>query len=500
MAGLHTWAGVSLGALLFAIFWTGTLSVFDREIDRWMMPATRLAMPDALVSLDALSPLREAARASASSLSIWLPTERDPIIRASWRGASGTVLQMLDPGTGDGLPDPGTWAGTRFLYPFHYMLHVRLWQLGYWTVGLAAMAMLVLCVSGVIIHRRIFSDLFVLRLGSKPRRLLLDLHNVAGAIGLPFHFVITLSGLITFYLAYFPMVLQVGYQGDRQAFAREAQGAFARPRLAIRSDVVQLDLVVAEARRLWEGDWPRFVTVRYPGDAAAYVQVGRLDEGRVGGTPDIAYFDASTGRLLHQYGGGGAVLATQRTIAGLHLIQFRHWTVRWLYFGLGLLGCVLIATGSLFWMESRRRRHEQLGLGGVRLVAVLTVGSVTGILVATLSFFVANRLLPPDATFVGQDRASLEICAFYFAWLAAFAHAWLRPASAWADQCWAIAMLAAAAVLLNWVTTGDHPVRSVAHRHLWPIAGMDVVLATASAAAFMAWWKIDSRRLALDRA
>ncbi len=42
MNWLHTWAGVVLGGLLFAIFWMGTLSVFDREIDRWMAPMTRL--------------------------------------------------------------------------------------------------------------------------------------------------------------------------------------------------------------------------------------------------------------------------------------------------------------------------------------------------------------------------------------------------------------------------------------------------------------------------
>ena len=47
MNALHTWSGVVLGSLLFVIFWMGTLSVFDREIDRWMMPATRLASPSA---------------------------------------------------------------------------------------------------------------------------------------------------------------------------------------------------------------------------------------------------------------------------------------------------------------------------------------------------------------------------------------------------------------------------------------------------------------------
>lgn len=38
MVWLHSWAGVILGSVLFAIFWMGTLSVFDAEIDRWMMP------------------------------------------------------------------------------------------------------------------------------------------------------------------------------------------------------------------------------------------------------------------------------------------------------------------------------------------------------------------------------------------------------------------------------------------------------------------------------
>ena len=33
MGWLHTWAGLALGAILFAIFWMGTLSVFDREIE-----------------------------------------------------------------------------------------------------------------------------------------------------------------------------------------------------------------------------------------------------------------------------------------------------------------------------------------------------------------------------------------------------------------------------------------------------------------------------------
>ena len=55
MAALHTWAGVTIGALLFAIFWMGTLSVFSNEIDRWMLPDTRVGVRDAS-TVPSLSP------------------------------------------------------------------------------------------------------------------------------------------------------------------------------------------------------------------------------------------------------------------------------------------------------------------------------------------------------------------------------------------------------------------------------------------------------------
>ncbi len=495
MGWLHTWTGVVLAGLLFAIFWMGTLSVFDREIDRWMIPSTRLALPEKPVSIDALNPLiGEAVAARASLWSVLLATDRMPVIRVAWRAPSGPVMRYLDPATGAPLPDPGTLAGTRFLYPFHYNLHIRFAQLGSWLVGFAGMAMLVLCVSGVVIHRKLFADFFSFRIGKKPRRLILDLHNVAGVLGLPFHIAITLSGLIIFYSVYFSSVWQLVYQGDRRAFGAEAFDLFDRARSNQPGRLASLDEIVVQAREAWGGDLPRLVVVRHPGDARSYVQVSRADDNRVQAAADVATFDGTTGKLLHQRLDAKPVVTASRFISGLHLIQFRHWTLRWFYFGLGLLGCVLIATGALFWLESRRRHHAQLGLRGVRIVEGLTVGSVSGILVATLAFFVVNRLLPPGAASLGHGRAALEIWTFYLVWLATFAHAWCRPARAWVEQCVMISILAAAAVLLNWTTTGDHLGRTLGLRHLWPVGGMDLMLLLAAGLAAGVGLKLRRRK------
>lgn len=487
MNWLHTWAGVVLGALLFAIFWMGTLSVFDREIDLWMMPMTRLATGSSPASAELIRPaIADAATAKSSFLSAIFPTERQPAIRLHWSGKTGPVLRYVDPATGAALPDPGTLAGTGFLYPFHYMLHVQAGRLGAWLVGFAGMAMLALCVSGVVIHRKIFADFFTFRAEKMPRRLILDLHNVTGIVGLPFHFVITLSGLVIFFATYFPGTVQLAYDGDRRAFVRDSLDSFSRSRLGRPGDVASLDAMVDEAGRPWTGEGSVIVFVNHPGDAASYVEVSLPREDRINVLGDAAYFDASTGRLLHRRLDIKPVLTAERFILGVHVIQFRHWLLRWVYFGLGLVGCMLIATGFLFWLESRRRKHEQLALRGVPLVEGLAIGSLTGIVIATLAFFIVNRMMPLGLTFAGYDRAALEIWTFYVSWLASFAHAWLRPRAAWREQCAAIAVLAALAVLLNWITTGDHLARSLLHRHLWPIAGMDILLIVGGALASLA--------------
>jgi hypothetical protein len=249
-----------------------------------------------------------------------------------------------------------------------------------------------------------------------------------------------------------------------------------------------------QVRRLWNDDTPRSLSVFHPGDAGALVQIVRPNQDGVTAWADVAYFDAATGALLHQRSGERPVMKAWLFAVGLHLVQFRHWTLRWVYFGLGLLGCVMIASGHLYWLESRRKRHIQLGRLGVPIVDSLTIGSVTGILIATLAFFVVNRLLPLGITFAGYDRAALEVWTFYLVWLATFGHAWWRPHCAWVDQCWAIAALALTAVLLNWLTTGDHLIRSLSNQHLCMIAGMDVLLLVGAVVAALTAWKLQQRR------
>jgi hypothetical protein len=79
-----------------------------------------------------------------------------------------------------------------------------------------------------------------------------------------------------------------------------------------------------------------------------------------------------------------------------------------------------------------------------------------------------------------------------------------RMSLAWRDQCWTVATMAVTAVLLNWVTTGDHLVKTLGERY-WPVAGVDLFLLASAAVmalaasvlvmAFTLTWRPHSRRL-----
>jgi len=489
MIWLHTWAGVVLGSLLFAIFWMGTLSVFDREIDRWMMPDTRLAPAAQDMSLDRIARVvNSIVPAGANQWRVDLPTERVPVLRFSYRDSAGnTTIRQIDSASHAFIPDQGTKAGSGFIFPFHYSLQLKWNDLGKWLVGLAAMAMLVLLVSGVIIHKKIFAQFFTFRPQKRLQRSSLDLHNLTGVIGLPFHFVITLSGLIIFITIYFPQAHWSVYGGGKEAkaaYTAEAYGRFARPKANTPGTLASLDAMAGRAERKWAGGRPYFVRVWYPGDANSYVELRRSYARDITMNLDQIYFDAASGEVLHRFG-AAPVMTVQRFISGLHFIQFEHWPLRWLYFLAGLSGCVMIATGFLFWLEARRAQHAKRGLAGVRVVEGLTIGSVTGIMIATLAFFAVNRLLPLGIAFAGQERSALEIWTFYLVWMACFVHAWWRPAAAWREQVWTICALALACVLLNVITTGDHLIRAVSSG-IWAVAGMDAMLLVLALLATLA--------------
>ena len=84
MSWLHTWSGLLLGWLLYAVFFTGTLSYFVDEIDDWMRPELHASVPQAGAAEKAFSTLQTLAP-GASNWSVQLPSARQTAVEVSWR-------------------------------------------------------------------------------------------------------------------------------------------------------------------------------------------------------------------------------------------------------------------------------------------------------------------------------------------------------------------------------------------------------------------------------
>lgn len=526
MAWLHTWFGLALGYVLMACFFFGSLSVFDREIDRWAIPETRFA-PQPMPSFDRvltpvfrdLRPHPDDMEATAQRVIGPLPhpdtmpmsslfaytTHRDPVLAIGAefdipnkpRDASDDHQHVhgratIDPRSGKVLSDDQLKIGSGFYYPMHYSLNFTWKNVGYWIVGLAALVMLAALVSGVVMHRKIFRELFTFRPKKSTQRSVLDLHNLTGVVALPFHFFFAFTGLVIFASIYLPVSDTMLKPLARQHEVIEAaRTGLPHDPAGVAAPMASVDAMVVEAKRRWAArDMPGEVgllSIEHLGDQNGYVSLYRAGTDRVTLVGQGVHFKASTGEVIREDPVPTVVGSVNDFLTGLHLQHFEHWLLRWFYVLGGLAGCACIATGFIFFVEKRKKQHAAKGIAGSRVVDALAVTTVTGMVIAALAILVANRLLPDDL----PQRGDWQKYAFWATWLIAMAHAFWRTAPvgqariapAWREQCWAIAALAVAAVLLNWVTTGDHLIKTLGQGY-WPVAGLDLaMLVTAVLAA-----------------
>lgn len=530
---VHTWFGLVLGFVLVVAFFFGSLSVFDREIDRWAIPASRFA-PQPMPSFDAmLRPVFESIQPSKESLDSarklvdgplpahwdnpdsWgaYTTHRDPVLNmfAAWDTPNAKVpdsalgYRTIDPRSGKIFADDQLKIGSEFFYPLHHNLTLEYdltpngRDLGNWIVGFAGLVMLVALVSGVVMHRKVFREFFTFRPGKGTRRSVLDLHNMTGVLALPFHFFFAFTGLLIFAGTYFPVTdTQLEPLHELHEKIEERETGLPHDRAGVAAPLASVDAMVGEAQRRWAARGMAgevgSLTLTHVGDANGYVSIYRAGTDRIASVSEGIHFKASTGQVLREDPPQTAMGGVADFLTGLHLQHFRHWPLRWFYVLGGLMGTVCIATGLIFFVEKRKKQHAQTGNQGSRVVDALAVTTITGMLVATMTILIANRLLPEALPAGWLPRGSLEIYLFWTGWALAMLHAFVRSASvapgkinpAWREQCRAIAIMATLAVLLNWITTGDHLLRTIGTGY-WPVAGVDLsLLATAAAAAFAA--------------
>lgn len=447
MSGLHTWSGLVIGWLFFAIVLTGTATVFKSEIGGWMRPevTARAAPADAVTA--AVGWL-ERHHPKAQGWYLVAPDARSDTTEASFDDpqAPGGYRQVaLDPVTGS--PDAmRATLGGEFFYRFHFELQLP-YPWGRMLASAAAMLMLIALISGIVIHARIFKDLFTMRAG-KGKRSWLDAHNVLGVLALPFHLMITFTGIVTLLTLTLPWSATALYGDDlAKAFAEVSPGLISRAPAGTPATLAPIRPMLAEAEQRFGGGRIGRVSIANPGDANSIVTVAKHDGDQLGYARATASFEGATGKLLGVHVEERPAHRTYDVLYGLHMGRFAPSITRWLYFLCGLALAGTIATGLILWLAGRR---DAKGIGPA-LVARLNVGAVAGMPVAMLGFLWANRLLPTGTT----ERAGVEVSAFFWIWGAMILFAFVRPPRrGWIEGLALASLLAALLPLVSLMLTG----------------------------------------------
>lgn len=496
MTWLHTWGGLLACWLLFLVFLAGTLSYFRYEISWWMQPESHhlqrqqeqdAALQQALARLQAEAP-------DSPQWFINLPDERNPLTRYGYR-------QAPEPGQrrgrfvdgyllGDNAQQAATLRDTKggdFFYRLHFDLHYMSAITARWIVGGAAMIMLVGLASGIVIHRRIFADFFTFR-KAKGARSWLDIHNISSVLALPYHLMITYTGLLTLMFLYMPAPVDKVYPGGRGQFFNDQNPTFQAVKATgeQRSEPLPVQAFVERFKADKQLDTISRINIANPADENATVTLYGREPGQIAHYARSTLYD-SQGQVLGNSREGQfyAPEKTVNTLIALHTAKFAPWPLRWLFVLGGLLGCVMVASGGVLWAkrleEKRLKAGQSLGWN-LRLVKALNIATVAGLPLASLVFLYLNRLLAPDF----DARRDWEIHGFFICYVATFLFALYQPERrGWAVIWAATAALALLLPLLNFFTTGHH-VQGYLSRGQWALAALELTVMGVGIAACLA--------------
>ena len=533
MSWLHTWASLILGWLLYAIFLTGTLSFFQSEISAWMKPEFHQSIPsqsqiqNTQVALNYL----QKNHAEAGSWSIQLPNSRQNVTTLTIRkqgedprARRGGERVSIDSQTGEVLTARDTRGGS-FLYRFHFELYglPRTWAR--WIVGIATMMMLVAIVSGIITHKKIFKDFFTFRSG-KGQRSWLDAHNATAVFALPFHIMITFSGLLLLLFTIMPWGVNQLYEnrgqflqdqsrslvqqnnsergerpengenpqarGERASRGERGEG---RQRQAPQSaPLADLAPIIDTTQAKWKDNPIASINIINPNTNKAKIELRALHGESVAHRNIYASleFNGVTGQNITD---DSAKILNPSIPTGiynvttvLHEARGVDYALRWLLFFSGIVGTMMVATGLILWCVKRAPQQQKQGYKsfGYRVVEVTNIAAIIGLPIACAAYFYANRFIPTEI----ELRLNWEIRTFFIIWLLTLIYAALRPhRQAWLELLMLATLAFALLPIINFATGGAALWQSIP-QGLWMIASFDIAMWVLAALFAYSFYKV----------
>lgn len=407
LLSVHGWSGIVLGLLLYVVVLTGSIAVLAHEIGAWSSGSDGASAldPNAATAVSKLAEevpedwtdeVRLFSNLEGNTIAVFHTHQENPATGAveDYGGryvierGSGTILSRSE-GYNDALyPTDRASALEGFITELHINLHIPN-PYGLYATGILGLLMMTAAVSGLILHRHLFRDMFVSPRFSSMLLNKRDRHILAGTWSLPFAFILAFTGAFySFVISIgFPVVLLTAFGGDIE----KAETLLAPPTALAEDATPQalstLGLIFADVEER-TGSAPTNANITNLGRADAMVTVFAM---------------AGNGDVLggnHAYAGADGRYIGPRPLVGaepnaaslalglmgaLHFGNFAGLMSKSVWVALGLAMCYVTVTGMRMWTQ--RRSEERLWQRFERAITIFAYGVPLTMATAAMGFF-----------------------------------------------------------------------------------------------------------------
>lgn len=353
---LHSVLGLVVGIPLLVIAITGSILVFKPELEQLLQPELFVSepTPEGRLPFDALH--KKVIEAVPGYVFLgWEfydePTRSDKITVVP-NGSSGGLDVYLNPYTGEvkGVPTEEAGRPLGWLRKLHYTFLAD--HAGIFVVGILGVLMALLALTGFLIYRKFWTNLFKMRWRSSLRMLSGNLHKRVGVLSSPIFLILAISGAF-WNIPHGWRVLTSDHEPPSLVGWELGEG-------------VSLDALIAQSAQELEGFRPTFI--RLPNnEGRPLVFFGEIE----GQSPlrdrygSIMLFHPKSGEFLRAAPIMEASIWDQLDNAffTLHFGTFGGLFTRIIYMVVGLAPGVLAVTGGIVWWQrlrqARQRRRAQ---------------------------------------------------------------------------------------------------------------------------------------------
>lgn len=433
----HTLSGIIISALLYVIFFTGSISFLRDEINAWERNEpiqkdyfSTIDFDTAIQNLDSKEKLYSkdlsfSHRYYEKRIGAFVSKAKDTTLKEENTKGRRRGFFYLDTEKNVKSDYTSNYSLGEFFYRLHFFAQLNFFgRSGYFLSGMVALFFLFAVVTGVIIHwKKIIPSFYVFRPKAKWKTIWTDAHVALGLIGLPYQFMFAVTGafLIIGYTVMLPPVQKVLYNDDANALTQAMEERvqedfpFIGERVAYQ---VSYNELISKTKDKWPDLVVNELKVFNYGDQNMHVQVS--------GSPEYKDNISGTGYLTYRLS-DMTVVATEDPyktsyiegandiLRRLHYGDYGGYGMKLIYLVLGFITCFVIISGVLIWLVARDKKNvpiykRRFNSWLVRIYMAVCLG----LFPVTAATFIAVKLFATEAL---VDRRAFINQTFFWTWL-----------------------------------------------------------------------------------